>query len=318
MTQKSCLIQWDRRAIAAWESLYGRVRRASLLQSPAYALAVCPLYGQKARLGCIDINGEQAGIVMIREAGLGGQILHGVMMDGGPLWLDGYGSEEDQCAFFNRFAALFPRRPGRMRRIIPAMSPDQQTSRMMAQAGYRAKNRPPYETIWIDLEKDEAHLKRDMSKKWCYALSQGERRGFALEWDETGESLPFLMDCYRADKARRRYKSAAPAIMQALAEGFSKQKRIMTGYALLDGRPVAAIMILCHGCGATYQLGWRDFRSDTTGAHNLLLWHAVLRLKDKGYSDFDLGGINDQTAKTIAHFKQGMGGEKQSFAGHYV
>ena len=53
------------------------------------------------------------------------------------------------------------------------------------------------------------------------------------------------------------------------------------------------------------------------GAHNLMLWQAALKLKAQGKTVFDLGGVNDEDAKNVKAFKEGMGGEHIVLAGLY-
>ena len=43
----------------------------------------------------------------------------------------------------------------------------------------------------------------------------------------------------------------------------------------------------------------------------------MLALKEKGYRDLDLGGVNDGDAKGVKLFKEGMGGTTVTLIGHY-
>ena len=72
-----------------------------------------------------------------------------------------------------------------------------------------------------------------------------------------------------------------------------------------------------HGGSATYLVGWTGDAGRRVRAQNLLLWHAVERLKAAGIRWFDLGGINADAAG-VAHFKRGMGGEIVNLVGGYV
>ena len=71
---------------------------------------------------------------------------------------------------------------------------------------------------------------------------------------------------------------------------------------MLENDAIASILLLCLGCCATYQIGRISDTGWTYAAHNYLLWHAVKFLKDRGIKDFDLGGINDESAKGVKRF----------------
>jgi lipid II:glycine glycyltransferase (peptidoglycan interpeptide bridge formation enzyme) len=92
----------------------------------------------------------------------------------------------------------------------------------------------------------------------------------------------------------------------------------MIGRVVKGNKALAAAAILCHGKAATYQVGWSSRAGREASANHLLLWQALGLLKDKGITDFDLGGVNDDTAKGIKQFKAGLGGDLQRLAGLYV
>ena len=94
-------------------------------------------------------------------------------------------------------------------------------------------------------------------------------------------------------------------------------QNIMLGRAILNGKTIAAVLIVCHGICATYQAGWTTKRGKDTAAHNVLLWQSVIELKKRDIHTLDLGGVNDKTAKNVKRFKEGMGGQLVTLAGQY-
>lgn len=312
-----CEIAWNVHTPAEWEALFARARRSNLLQSPAYVRAVCPLQGQTARYGLIRIGGKEAGIVQIQEAGIMRNAIHAVILDRGPLWFDGFGNARDIDAFFAAFARQFPRRPGRMRRVIPEIPDAPPLSAIMRQHGYRRRPEPGYGTVWVDLRPDRETLHSSLSAPWRNKLRKAEKAGLTVERDETQKSFEWLLGRYISDKAGRGYDGPAPRTLRALAATFGGSGRMVTMRAFRDGEPVAGILLFLHGTGATWQTGWSSEQGKKTAAHNLLLWDAMTYLKDKGIHDFDLGGVNDATAQGIKIFKEGTGGEGVTLAGHY-
>ena len=64
-----CEIQWNSLSVEAWESRFAAIARSNILQSYDYALASAKLNRQRARWGLIMMDGKEAGLVQILEAG---------------------------------------------------------------------------------------------------------------------------------------------------------------------------------------------------------------------------------------------------------
>ena len=80
---------------------------------------------------------------------------------------------------------------------------------------------------------------------------------------------------------------------------------------------VGGALFLIHGTSATYHIGWSNDLGRQHSAHNLLLWRAMLLLKEHGITALDLGGINTGRSAGLARFKIGTGGQVQTFVGSY-
>lgn len=322
-----CSIKWNSLALENWRARFATVRRAPLLQVYEYALAMCPLHRQRARWGIVEIDGAEAGLVQIQEASVFKGLIHALILDCGPVWFDGFGTEEQTIAFFKEFNRQFPRRALRKRRIIPAAPFSDPLHRAMQDMGYRTIATPGYETIWIDLTQDEADLWAGMKPAARNKVNKGKKSGLNIEWDQKGAFFPDLLRKYQSDRVHKGYKGPSVMTMNALFRAFSQLKSSSSGAGALIGRAkvgeecVAAILIFVHsqnkGAAATYQIGWSSEDGKKRAAHNLLLWEAMLRLKASGVGDFDLGGINDGEAKGVKHFKEGFGGGVFTSVGHY-
>lgn len=313
----TCNINWNALDKDQWEKHFAAIPRANLLQSYDYARAVCPLYGQSARWGVIEIKGKPAGLLQMLETGLLNNAIHAVMLDRGPLWFEGFGSAADAEAFFNEFNRLFPRRPGRRRRIIPEIEETAKSRAMFENLDYKQRAGQGYQTIWLDLTKDTEAMRSRLKKNWRGDLRKAEKAGLTIEWDREGHLLPWLLKHYVLDKTQKGYDGPSIKLVEALGKSFAETKKLLIGRALLDNRPVGAILILCHGRAATYQIGWCGEDGRKTAAHNLLLWQAITVLKGENYQALDLGGINDDTAQGVKRFKEGLGGQTVCYAGHY-
>lgn len=73
------------------------------------------------------------------------------------------------------------------------------------------------------------------------------------------------------------------------------------------GSPVAAMLFLLHGTGATYHIGWTSPEGRALNAHPLILWHASQTLRARGVRALELGPLDTDAAPALARFKLGSG-----------
>lgn len=297
----TCTIHWNTLLPEDRNERFANIRRSSLLQSPAYGLAMQDYEGQVPRFGMILINDTEAGLVQVLEMKALGGWIHTVALDRGPLWFEGFGGEADWSAFLKTLRTEYPRRFGRVMRFIP------EASTLPPTRDFKRRGSAGYQTIWLDLRIGAESLRAELEKKWRNALAKAERSEAVTEWDDTGRDVPWLLKCYQLDKAHKNYDGASPELLRAMER---QGARILTGRVGND----AGVLFILHGQSATYQIGWSGAAGRDMNAHNLLLWNALHQLKDRGIKDLDLGGINDD-AQGLKGFKEGLGGETATLAG---
>jgi len=77
--------------------------------------------------------------------------------------------------------------------------------------------------------------------------------------------------------------------------------------ARLGPERVAAMLFLLHRPWASYHVGWSGAAGRKSNAHTLLLWRAMLHLRDAGCTVTHLGDVDDDSAPDLARFKSGTG-----------
>lgn len=313
--QTSLTIDWQGVSPEVWESRFALLPRSNLLQSYPYARASCVLNRQRARWGTIQVDGQDAGLVQILEAGLLSNTIHAVILDRGPLWMEGFGSPEQVRAFFAEFNRLFPRRIGRKRRVLPEIPDTPEMKNLLVESGLTyVPDSHGYQTFWMDLRNSDDALLSGLTSKWRGKLRKSEKFGLSVTWTEDKASFAWLLKSYADDKARRGYDGPSVRFLSALSRAGA---RMLTGIASLEGRKVAGVLLVLHGTSATYQIGWSSPQGRDSAAHTCLLWKSLAELRERGILDFDLGGVNDEGAESVKTFKAGMGGAFVQLAGHY-
>lgn len=310
-----CTIDWNVLSLPEWNERFASIRRSNLLQSYDYARAMCPILKQKARWGLIKLNGKEAGLVQVLEAGIFRNLIHALHIDRGPLWFEGYGHERDFEAFMAEFMRQFPKRWGSKIRIIPEMA-DETANPILKKHGL-SRLAQPYQTIYIDLTKDEDTLRSNLKKNWRNMLSRAEREGLSSDFDLSPLELLGSLILYLDDKNAKEYDGLGVKDIMALSQSFMETGNFFMGQVLKDEAVIAFAIFFMHGTSATYQVGWTSDSGKKIGAQNKLLFDAMLALKRDGITDLDLGGVNDETAKGVKQFKEGMGGRLLHLGGLY-
>lgn len=255
--------------------------------------------------------------MLVMEAAILGKLLHAVVIDRAPLWFDGYGSQDHLKAFLQALRREFPKRWGRKIRFIPEMHDSEESRAALIQAGFKHQPGSSYQTYIMDLSKSLDDIKAGLKKRWRNALTKAEKNKMEIQWDQDLTHLEWLLKAYNLDRKIKLYDGPSVNITRALAKGLHAKGDLLLGRAVAGGQTIGAVLIFCHGRGATYQIGWNAQAGRDLGAHYILLWSALEQLKQRGIDSFDLGGVNDKDAKGVKIFKQGLGGAELRLPGIY-
>lgn len=310
-------ILWDVGRISEWYSALAEVPRSTLTQCFGYAQAMATVEKWKPRLGLIELADRPVGLVVVMEKRMMG-LVRVVRIHRGPLIRPEAAKPAVVAQVLKLLREAYPSGPTRWTAIVPELPATEENAAILRWAGFRRMDGPGYRTIWLDLTQDEATLRRRMAQPWRNALNKAERSGLTVEVDRTGALLPWLLEEYARDKAAKGYRGASAPLLTRMRTGMHKDGDVLILRALLDGAPVAGILVFGHGRAATYQVGWNGPEGRRRNANNLLLWRAVQELKAQGRLRFDLGGILPDQAPGVTAFKRGLGGEEVELVGAWA
>lgn len=307
--------------LSAWDDLFARVPRSNLLQSYPYAQAVARTAGGRPRWAVIrDVSGTAMGLMQAIEVRALGGMVHGLMIDRGPLWLPGFGAAEDHQAFWTSIARRYPRRWGRRRRFIPEWEWQADSADFLTTIGLQTvPANSSYQTYWLDLQLAEEERRARLAANWRNHLAQAERQHLSVRVHRDAPSLAQIVRAVAADQHARGYPGPELPLLMALVQAFAVHGDAL-GVEVTDddGGVHAAGLFFCHGTAATWQAGVVTSLGRESCANYLMLWQACWALAARNIAWLDLGGVNDQDAKGIKDFKQGMGGEHHHILGQYA
>ena len=322
---------WNGLERDAWMRLH-RTAAAALQQDWAYGDAMGAL-GTECLRAWVHEGGEPVAAAQFLVRRIGG-LLPVALCSHGPVWAPGT-TPERQAAALRTIRASAPLRWPRALLYTP-------DAPLAACTGFAKLRRvmTGHSTVRIDLALEPDALRAAMHGKWRNRLAAAERS--ALKVARVGAKpaqYRWLLDHELAQRRRRGYIALPDGFVEAwqaavggsgAGAGGSSRSNSSDRSATGGGEPVltlradlgrdaaAGMMFLVHGEAATYQIGWVGDAGRELGAHNLLLWHAMLELRERGVRTLDLGGVDTARGAGLARFKLGTGGEVVTLAGSYL
>lgn len=309
---ESLTLEWNDRGEAEWERLLAACGRSSLEQSWAYGEAVAAVRGRSTRRLVANWQGRPLALAQVFE--LRRRLpLTLVQLVRGPLWLRPP-SADQQRALYRAIKRHYSLRRRALLLWMPELEDGPAGEALMRAIGTR-RMVTGLASAWLDLTAPAERLRANLHGKWRNALRAAERAGLEIGTGLGEGRLDWLLEEHDRYRRKARFVGPPGAFLRACAEAAPSASHLFCAYRAQQ--PIAAVLLLGHGACATYAAGYTSDAGRSRQAHNLLLWHAMLALKDQGLAWLDLGGIN-AAAPGVARFKLGMGGEFYLLSGTYL
>lgn len=295
---------------AEWHGLI-RNQRHALQQAAAYGQTM-QSYGARVRHVLILSDDECIGGAQIIERRFYRAVTVASLFRG-PVWCQAPPDPEIQLATICALKALYLKRRGDFFLVMPEQEAGTRGNKLLKQAGLH-RIVSGYSTIWLDLTKDPEILRAELSSKWRNALSGSESKGLEISiGGRKRAQYLWLLEQESAQRSRIRYQGLPPDLVSRFAEVGNQNVVVISA---LDNRDrIAGALFLISGVTATYQVGWAGRRGRDLNAQNLVLWHAILALRERGVRHLDLGGFNTAVGAGVARFKLGIGGSPITLCG---
>lgn len=249
-----------------------------------------------------DVNQlGQAGQVMLVRRTLG-PLGHFTLASRGPIWADGADQDTQVDALRQSW--------------IHVVNADGTPSDVMRRAGYRRIARPAA-VAQLELHRDPDAQLATCKGKWRNAFRQGARGDLMTvhrPYYEAKDAWIFDRD-YAQQKAKG-YRALPPMIVRAMAQNDPQQVRV--SLAFQGPKPIAAMVFLLHGTGATYQIGWSKDAGRAANAHHVLLMQAAQRFAQGGIKQIELGLIDPDNNAGLTRFKLGSGARVHTLGGTWL
>lgn len=180
----------------------------------------------------------------------------------------------------------------------------------------------PRDNLIIDLKKDTKELLADMHAKTRYNIALSRRKGVKVRFSHDSKDIKHFLDLIKNTATRNQITLLPDAHYELLFEVLTKEHAGELALAEVDGKVVAANMLIRFGKATTYLHGGTDYELRKYMAPHLLQWESIKRAKEHGYTKYDLGGIAPEDGSKprwagLTRFKKGFGGYGVKSPGAY-
>jgi peptidoglycan pentaglycine glycine transferase (the first glycine) len=174
-------------------------------------------------------------------------------------------------------------------------------------------------TVELLLDASEENLLAAMKSKTRYNIRLAERRGVTVRYG-TPSDFPVIAEIYNETAARDGF---AIRPVEYYLDGWSTLYEAGMAHpflAELEGRPVAAVIIVRFGDRAIYMYGASRNEAREHMPNHLLQWEAIRWAKAQGCAVYDFWGAPDEFNESdrlwgVWRFKSGFTGEVTRFIG---
>jgi hypothetical protein len=294
-----------------WEHLLAQVSFAHFTQVWCYGEGKHAQGWSTERLVFQDQTGPVAACQVLVKTVLGLALV--ARINRGPLFLQS-ASAEQQLAVFTalRCRWRFARRGFLL--IAPALPPDEASSTLLRAAGFRQRRAGGWGSSLIDLDPPLDAIRASFSSKWRNPLNGAIRAGMEVRMRSDAEAFEWMLERHVSNMAIKGFVGPEPDFVRSMVAASPEIFWVLQ--AIHGNEPVSGLMGVCLSSRAENYLGWTNDEGRRTGAHNLLLWNAVVEMKAAGCHSLDLGGFT--TSGKYGAYKRGMKGREYRLCGEWL
>lgn len=164
----------------------------------------------------------------------------------------------------------------------------------------------PLHVAELDLTPSPDALRARLHGKWRNRLVRAEEAGMTVDISPLpADAGHWLLRAEAAQARTRRYRRLPPAFTAGWAAANPEGAWLLSARRGSD--VLGGIILLRHGAAASYHIAWVSEAGRKAGAAPLLLWRAMLWLRERGTRRLDLDAIETETNPGLARFKLGTG-----------
>ena len=256
-----------------------------------------------------------AQLLVRRVPGIGGIAL--VMW--GPMWRP-KDRRPDPAAFqaiTEAMKAEYSVRRGLFLRVLPRIEEGEgegadALAAMDALDMRRSDAKAPYRTFIMDLSRDEATIRKNLSRHWRRGLAKAEGAGLEVAEGSSPELLDAIDDLFIQTQRRKGFRAFDSRTLTRVHRALPDTMKMHAVLASHQGEPVAGVVVSLLGDTALMQNSATAHAGLPLSAAFLVHWKAMRWVKASGGKRYDLHGVNAQANPGVHLFKRGFAGKGEA------
>ena len=310
-----------------WEFFWTRINNSNLLQSSEYVLSKVSCDNWVSfRYLIVDENDFPISIVHLlkKSIPLLGDF---VRINRGPLLID---QDTKKCSNILIFGSInlikeeAKNKKWRFVFIAPELYNNSSNVSKLKNLGFLQREISPWASGLISLGLSEENLLKQLDGKWRNTLRKGLKNELQIKCEsENFNNLTHLFEKYNNLKQNKGFAGISDDFIKQLS---SKKNNswcfnLFTAFESDDNcflDPVGLVVTIKSGDTSIYLIGTSNNIGRKLQANSVLLWSSILNAKSQGAKYFDIGGLNKDTPKGIADFKNGLNSTKYELIGEWV
>jgi hypothetical protein len=289
-----------------WQNRAESMPDLSLLQTWAYGEAKKGSSSWNVERAAIFNDGNEIGLVQafVRKVPLLGGGL--VWINRGPL-LREPARRDDRI--WQQMLEVMRQRWVVERRMILRIAPPLGVS---IPVGFQSAGEDGYHSARLDLHQPIETLRKNLDRKWRNHLNKAERAELRIESGADENLVADAISDYAAMLARKRFHTGvSPELLVQLQRALPPEKKMWSIIARDPAGIAGFVLMARYGDVAEYLSGSSNPLGRKSNAGHLLVWQAIVEMKQQGYRWFDVGGSDPtRTAPGVYEFKNGLQAER--------
>lgn len=312
---KNIRLDWNKFDLSQWHNWLCLAKRSNLLQSYEYGNAKTKAENWEVKRGVFYIENSPVAIVQVLTKTFAGFLTLN-RVNRGPLFLIQVDDSIKLEIIKQLTKELSKKTFGKVFIFTPELIFSGRSMRLLFESKIRQIQPISWQSAFLNLSLSEKMLRDSLHGKWRNMLVFAEKQKMQIYQKNDQKTYENLLRNYIVMMAQRKAGNVSYKLYLSLYKELKKSScPLIIFVACEEDNIMSGIVIVPHGVSATYLLGWSNESGRKIRANYILLWKAILYLKQQGFLWFDLGGVDNLSVPSITAFKQGLGGESYTLVG---
>jgi peptidoglycan pentaglycine glycine transferase (the first glycine) len=202
--------------------------------------------------------------------------------------------------------------------LAPPFSSEEADPSLIEAPGYSwIPDTPGWSSAIVDLSGSVEQLRQALSKNWRKQLNKAERLGVQCVAGRSAALFENCLSSYQAHLSSKEFDtSVSPELLQELQHQLPEDRKMWVFEGRYENEPLGSLLVAGYGDTCMLlALGLNEKGKEVHGGY-LMHWQALVKMKELGYRQLDLGGVDFQrTLPGILQFKSGLRGKPYQLIG---